>query len=103
MTLVELVLKAKSLLSQQGEIWIIIPSDRSESITKEAEQSGVFLHQQIYLYGKPNRHVRDVLVLGKSKPVDLVRQSFTIRDENGSYTREYIELTHEFHWEKGGK
>jgi len=97
MTLKDLINHSAKLLNEAGELWIIVPSERTEDLIKE--NLALDLLQRIKINGKPNRHVRDVLVFShyKNELTDNVVE-FTIRDDHGQYTEEYKELTYEFHY-----
>lgn len=82
------------LLSNEGQCWLILPVDQSEILMK-----GGVLHpvKRVKIYGKPGKHVRDVICLQKSEVDRVIEEPLTIRDEKGSYTSAYIGLTREFH------
>lgn len=97
MSLHELINHSATLLNEGGELWIIVPSERTEELIKE--ELNLRLSQRIQIYGKPNRHVRDVLVFSKREnELSNTVVEFTIRNAEGQYTEEYKELTIEFHY-----
>lgn len=104
MTLQELINHSAKLLSHKGELWMIIPSERTEDLIKENLK--LDLNHRIKIFGKPNRHVRDVLKFGFKQneqgqnSSDSTISVLTIRSDDNEYTKQYKELTYEFHFNK---
>ena len=97
MSLYGLISHSAKLLSENGELWMIIPSERTEELSQG--QNELKLIQRIKIFGKPDRHVRDVLVFSKSKNETTISLSeLTIRDNENQYTKQYKELTIDFHF-----
>lgn len=96
MSVKNLIIHADSLLTDAGVLGIILPSERTESLL----QSELKLHliKRIKVYGKPNKHVRDVLIFSKNKSENLCIDTFLIRDEKGNYSEEYKQKTKDFHY-----
>ncbi|RFC54751.1 tRNA1(Val) (adenine(37)-N6)-methyltransferase [Brumimicrobium aurantiacum] len=84
-----------NLLSDNGELWMIIPAERTASLVESSKI--LKLIRQIRIFGKPGRHVRDVVVFSKRQP-RFIESSLTIRDDENNYTEEYKELTIDFHF-----
>ena len=95
MTLKKLINHAAELLSEDGELWIIVPKERTEELK---EQLNCILSHSISIFGKPNRHVRDVLVYSSKKKSKTLPNSLTIRNNEGGYTEEYKNLTELYHF-----
>ena len=89
--------KSTELLSEQGDVWIIVPfSDRLKWINS-AEPSHLFLKESIVISGKaeipPNR-----IILHFSREATVsAAHYFTVRNADGSYTEEYRRLTIDYH------
>lgn len=98
MTLVKLLNHAAELLNETGKVWLILPAERTEELLADSTVD-LFLSKRIEIYGKPNKHVRDILIYGKEVGVCVV-ESLTIREESGIYSEEYKELTAEFHFKR---
>jgi len=97
MTLQRLIIHAASLLNQEGCLWIIVPALRTNELLKE--DYNVNLVQRIKVFGKPEKHVRDILVFTKSKNKKKVKEtSLTIRTNENIYSKEYIDVTQEYHF-----
>jgi len=92
----ELFTVSSGLLKPSGKLWIILPADSTENNCKTAAKAGLFLQTLISIEGKPGKTVRSVMEFGKTT-IPVTSSNFTVRNENGSYTDAYIELTKEFH------
>ncbi len=89
---------AKSLLSDNGQYWMIFPSNRNEEVVSIAESLNLHLNKCISIYGKPNQLIRNIYSFSTSKKqCETISHSFTIRDNDGKYTTEYKLLTKDLH------
>lgn len=95
-SLATLFLKVKSLLSEHGHFWIILPYSTSEKWIKFSTETGLFTNKKIIIFGKPKLPKRIILKMGLEE-TNSIEHSFTIRNQDNSYTDEYKELTKEFH------
>lgn len=91
-----LIQKCSRLLSERGIVWIIVPSDNATQLTEYAVAGNLFPREHIQIFGKPGKEVRSILAFGKSTG-EFRKKQFTVRDENGNYTEEYITCTIDFH------
>lgn len=99
MSLQDLINHSESLLTENGVLWMIVPSERGEALING--DLNLKLSQRIKVYGKPNRHVRDILVFTQTQnEIDYHLSELTIRDDINQYTEQYIALTLEFHYNK---
>jgi len=99
MRLIDLIHHAERLLSERGELWMIVPHERSDELIQKAKH--LHLRQQIQIFGKPYRYIRDILVFSKEKKsISTKISSLTIRNQKNEYTKEYKGLTAEFHYNK---
>jgi tRNA1Val (adenine37-N6)-methyltransferase len=92
----ELISKSKSLLSENGTAWFILPFLSSNRFLEIIETNKLNIKRQIEIEGKPGQKVRVIFELGKQETKTII-ESFVIRDEDNNYTDEYVELTKEFH------
>lgn len=88
--------KSKVLLTPKGLIWIIVPFETSENWIQSAIRSGLCLKKIINIKGNPSRFVRSILLFSLMKETSITEQ-FCVRNDEGMYTKEYQELTKEFH------
>lgn len=89
--------KIKKILSPKGCFWIIIPQTRTEKLVKLASSFSLYLQQHIIIEGKPEQHIRDILVFSHHKVVNIPKKKLVIRNNYGHYTTDYKNLTREFH------
>ncbi len=88
--------KASSLLTLTGSIWLIIPSQNLEHLTKIAVACGLNLFRLIRIEGKPGKPKRVVVAFSK-QPVNCHESYLLVRNEDNSYSNQYKELTRRFH------
>ena len=88
----------KQLLTENGNFWIIIPFSSSDQLIKLANEQGLFLKEYICIHSKPSKKNIRVIMNFSSKKQDAIRErEFVIRNENNSYSDDYITLTKDFH------
>lgn len=90
-------LKSKELLDVHGELWIIVPFDKTKFWVDAAIKSSLNLVKQIIIEAKPNKNVRSILVFSFDKNQIINISNFVVRDSEGFYTKEYHVLTNDFH------
>jgi tRNA1Val (adenine37-N6)-methyltransferase len=88
--------KSKILLSSKGLIWIIVPFETSENWNQSAMRVGLYLKKRINIKGNSSRFVRSILIFSLVEETS-VTEEFCVRNDKGMYTKEYQELTEEFH------
>lgn len=92
--------KSKDLLANNGTFWLIFPSEQLNYIQQLMVENSFYKHQQINIHGKPGEQVRVILCLSNDEIEEPLFSDFTIRNSDGNYTKEYIELTKEYHAKK---
>lgn len=99
LTLGKLIFKANKLMSINATFWLIVPQDRCEEVETIAKQRELKLSERIEVCGVKGKVVRNILVFKKvSDLLKVETSSFTIRNEDGSYTNQYKAKTKEFHF-----
>jgi tRNA1Val (adenine37-N6)-methyltransferase len=91
-----LFLKVSRLLSIDGVFWGIFPGEYDNEILELAKENGLFLNDQVRIFGVPGRHIRTVFCFRKEEG-EPVFSELIVRDENGYYTDQYIALTKDYH------
>ena len=89
--------RVSSILTSEGVVWIIIAFMDRRSWENNAEQSGLFVSRETRISGKKNKGPNRIILELKKRKKNLVSDQFVIRNDNGTYTDAYIELTKEFH------
>jgi len=91
--------KVYALLSSEGVCWLVFSSEDVAFVKKQAIQVGLFVSQTIWIFGKPGKCNRCILAIEKVQTTTFERE-FTVRNKDGQYTKEYIELTKGFHYKQ---
>ena len=92
-----LLRKVASILTKNGSFWVIIPSENAESWMRQAELNQLHLQSSISILGKEGqKEKRRILAFAREKR-EVTSSRLTIRNSEGKYTSEYIELTKDFH------
>jgi tRNA1Val (adenine37-N6)-methyltransferase len=89
--------KVATLLTCEGQFWLIWPFDNRENFLHSADENGLFLEQEIQLEGKPEQPVRSIFCFSKNKIEKPKNQNFIIRNSNNQYSAEYSALTELYH------
>jgi tRNA1Val (adenine37-N6)-methyltransferase len=94
----ELLSSANILLNADGKLWLIIPSSNTPQVAEKALQLGMLVGQQISIHPKQGRPShRDILLLTKDESTKPISTSLCIRDQDGSYTEEYRNITADYY------
>jgi tRNA1Val (adenine37-N6)-methyltransferase len=85
----------KNLLSEHGVFWLILPKEQAERVVDYSNTMN--LQVRIKLFGKPQKHVRDILMFSRKSNNQVEERELTIRDSDGNYTDQYKAITRDFH------
>ncbi|MDY3089935.1 MAG: methyltransferase [Porphyromonas sp.] len=95
-----LVLRARQLLSPQGALCMICPSEREEDLRLSACEAGMYIEALCIVYSKASTPVRLMALLrplsGLMHYTPSRKDHLTLRDFSGKYSSEYKSLTSEF-------
>lgn len=83
-------------LTLEGLFWCILPFDNAQSWIEKGNAIGLNVIEQVSVYSKNNLPSRLILAFSKQQKQCLF-SNLIIRNENGSYTEDYISLTKDFH------
>jgi len=89
--------KAESLLTERGVLWIIVPFSDLENWCHAAKSCGLYLTCQVQLVGRRNKAPNRAVLCFERVEVMINQQQLTVREEDGKYTQEYIDLTVDYH------
>jgi tRNA1Val (adenine37-N6)-methyltransferase len=87
------------LLSQEGVCWIVFSAEDVEFVEKQAQLHRLFVSEKSWIHGKPGKCNRCILAFKKVQTTTIERE-FTVRNKDGQYTKEYKEITKDFHFNK---
>jgi tRNA1Val (adenine37-N6)-methyltransferase len=88
--------KVSNILSEIGTFWIIMPYENANKWIENAAEYRLYCIQKINIFAKPNSMKRTILVFSKIKS-EMLLSDFIIRNNDNSYSDDYIQLTKEFH------
>lgn len=89
--------KADILLASEGACEVIVPAQDGEYWCEAASRRGLSLCRRITIYGKRSGESKRLILRFRREALHVEELSLTIREANGDYTAEYVELTREFH------
>ena len=92
----DLVNCVSQCLSEVGLFWVILPHEEQAAFEELCRKTGLFLQKNTTINGKPDHPVRVVLAFSRQQSV-CSETMITVRDSTGNYTKEYIQLTREYH------
>lgn len=93
----DILSRAGDILTDSGSIALVAPYDRLCDILHNASSNGLYATRITAVSGKPCKAPNRVLISLTVRPTSPISDSLIIRDENDSYTQEYIELTKDFY------
>lgn len=94
----ELLTGVASLLHKSGCFWLILPPELRDNITEKASGFGLFIHKEVVIKAKPDKKAnRTVLKLSASKPGKIHSSELIIRNDDGSYHKDYNTLTKDYY------
>ena len=95
--LVEILAFAYMHLNHQGLLGFVLPIDINDTLIKDAQDHGFELLRLLEIYPSLNKKANRMLIeFGKAQR-DIEQNEIVIRNADGSYTAEYIELTADFY------
>lgn len=94
--LVDFIPKVSALLKPQGQFWLILPDDLWGKLLTYAKAAGLYLQQEILIFGKETMLSRRVGCFGFAE-VPAQTSNLVIRNEDGTYSEAYKTLTRDFH------
>ena len=90
--------KSSDLITEDGKLWIILPHNQVEYWDMIASKHGFKLVRKCLIFGKPKKLIRSICVYTKESAIlNFLEEYLCIRNLDGKYTQEYIELTSDFH------
>lgn len=93
----QLISKSSKLLSENGILSVIIPSEVGSDFTKIANENQLFLIRQINIKGIENSKVKRLVLEFSLVETKSEESEFIIEKSPRQYSDQYLELTKEFH------
>ena len=94
----EFILKARRLLSDDGEFWFIVPVEDEQVWKKQCNSANLHMIEKISIHGKVGGDTKRVIFVCCNYKSILEESHFSVRDKSNGYSKEYKELTREFHF-----
>lgn len=89
--------KVNKLLTTEGNFWVIIPFDDYKLWQNQFKVNSLYVNRKIDVIGKEGGNpIRCILNISRLFN-QLKEETFCIRNSDGTYTEEYIQLTKEYH------
>ncbi len=88
--------KIVECISNKGLVYLIFPAINFQMWLDNFLENQLFLVERIDVLGKPNQIIRTIAVFSTENSLTK-RHKLTIRNLDGTYTDEYIQLTKDFH------
>lgn len=85
-------------LSAKGVFWIIVPFSIHEYILEESKLNNLYINKIIVVNSKITKRNTRVIMSFSFIEKSINQREFTIRNQDNSYTKEYISLTRDFHF-----
>jgi tRNA1Val (adenine37-N6)-methyltransferase len=94
----ELIIGSSRLMMPDAGLWVILPVKESQIFTDIALNQGLLVHYILKISPKYGSGIKRHILQLKKVPVENTREEkLVIKNEDNSYTRDYIELTKEFY------
>ena len=92
-----LIEKSRNMMSEQGQLSLIVPSYEYENIKLKAEEVGLFISQICWIKGNHTSPVKRLLISLSKKKENLTESHLSIENSRHNYTEEYKDLCKDFY------
>jgi tRNA1Val (adenine37-N6)-methyltransferase len=98
LTFSELSFFTKKLLDKNGRFCLVLPYSESKIFVAEASKNGLYLNKKQLIFPKPCKEPNRVnLELSLTETKAVMEEKFIIRDEQGLFTQQYVNLLGEYY------
>ncbi len=97
LTFADLIIGSKQLLTTDGSLHLILPAVEAKQFCSIAQLQGMHLNRLCEVYPKPSKPVRRWLMTYSNKVIEVNRSTLTHRNEDGSFSEDYLKLTEEIY------
>lgn len=89
---------AAKLLKPEGKLCVVLPFDNNTLFIEEAMKFGLHLQKQQLIFPKRSSTVNRInMQFGFAKPISTETSRFYIREDNGSFTDQYIRYLKDYY------
>lgn len=90
------------LLASDGNFTVVLPYEISRLFIEIANKNGLYQKRQLIIFSKEGMMPNRVNIQFSKKPIsEISTEKFTIRNSNGEFTRQYIDLLKDFYLDLG--
>ena len=93
----QLIQKSAELLTENGQLSVIIPFEAGLSFEKMAEKYHLFNSRKIKIFGKENALPKRWILEFSRNKAHSIEEEFTLEKSPRMYSEEYLEMTKDFH------
>ena len=93
----QLVAAAIKLLKPDGRFSVVLPYRESKVFLELAKQAGLGIHRSMLIFPKPCREPNRINLLLGTSPVAPAEEKLIIRNENGSFTQQYLDMVKNYY------
>ena len=97
LTFDELLDGVKKLLSPEGRFCVILPCKEGIEFLDKAQRKGLFCNHLIRIKTKADKNEKRLIMEFRFHFGKIEEDEIIIQEEDGSYTQEYIDLTHDYY------
>lgn len=93
-----LLTHAGTMLKEEGDLYLLLPSKREQEIDLLIRRAGLFILHKIMVCPTPaHLPIRLLLHIGKRKAADYATTMLYIRERNNEYSEAFIKLLHSYY------
>lgn len=92
-----LISKSFSLLAENGILSIIIPEQMTDEFEKIGLKFNLYVNRTINIFGIKGGKLKRNILEFSLHPKEIIQQDFIIEDSSRKYSKQYLELTKDFH------
>ena len=93
----QLVEAALRFLKPEGHFSVVLPYRESKVFLELAERSGLHLQRRMLIFPKPCKEPNRINLLLSTSAAVLETEKFIIRNEDGSFTRQYLDMVKRYY------
>lgn len=98
LSLKDLIERVRTLLTEQGKFFVLLPYKRKEDLYQLAKACGLHILHQCNVRNSPRHPLfRLMAVLSQTPSIDKQEELLSIRDQENNYTQEFIQLLHPYY------
>lgn len=94
----DLIKGSSELMLPDASLWVILPLNQEREFMEKAIKSGLYIHSMMKINHKQGKkYQRIILQLRKSKAESVVEKDLSMKNEDDSFSKGYVDLTNDFY------